>query len=134
MRPIICIEDNSGMLFFGKRLSKDRVLRQRILTLTEGSMLWMSAYSARQFEEGGRFAVDDDYMQKAAATDYVFVEDGDFSLDDCDELVLYRWNRRYPADRFFDADLAGFSLASVTEFAGYSHETITEEIYRKEGY
>lgn len=133
MRPIICIEDNGGMLLFGKRLSKDRVLRQRILELTAEGTLWMSTYSAKQFEEGGRFAADDGYLQKAAATDYVFVEDGDFSLDDCDELVLYRWNRRYPADRFFAADLAGFALASTREFAGYSHETITEEIYRREG-
>lgn len=133
MRPIVCIEDNGGMMFFGKRLSKDRILRERVLTLTAGKTLWMSGYSAKQFEENGTWIVDDNYMAKAAAADYVFVEDGDFSLEDCDELVLYRWNRRYPADKFFVADLSDFTLSSVTEFAGSSHETITEEIYRKKG-
>lgn len=133
MRPIVCIEDNGGMMFGGRRLSKDRVLRERLLLLTAGKTLWMSTYSAKQFEEVGEWIVDDDYMAKAGADDYVFVEDQAYSLDDCDELVLYRWNRRYPADTFFDADLTEFALSQTCEFAGYSHETITEEIYRKKG-
>jgi len=44
-------------------------------------------------------------------------------------VVIYRWNRHYPADIRFDADLSGFILQSTSEFRGRSHETITKEVY-----
>jgi hypothetical protein len=44
-------------------------------------------------------------------------------------VVVYRWNRHYPADVRFDADLSGFTLQSTEEFPGTSHETITKEVY-----
>ena len=49
------------------------------------------------------------------------------------KLVIYRWNRHYPADVRWEADPAewGFALAETTEFPGSSHETITKEVYRK---
>ena len=53
--------------------------------------------------------------------------------DRIEEVIVYKWNRRYPTDTYFDLDLAalGFRLASSEEFAGYSHEKITKETYRK---
>lgn len=133
MRPIVCLDDKGGMLFGGRRQSKDRVLRGRVLAMCLGKKLWMSRYSAKQFEEGGEFLVDDAYLSKAGFDDYVFVEDQGYSLADCDELVIYRWNRHYPGDVFFEADLSDFTLIQTSDFEGFSHETITEEIYRREG-
>ena len=48
-----------------------------------------------------------------------------------DKLVIYRWNRQYPADMRWDVDPAeaGFTLTERHEFPGSSHETITKEVY-----
>ena len=64
-----------------------------------------------------------------------FVEDrhpGDW-VQQADKVVIYRWNRHYPADRWFDIDLntMGFRLEETLEFAGTSHRVITREVYVK---
>ena len=46
----VCIDDRNGMLFNGRRQSQDRVLREDLVREAGGGPLWMSAYSARQFD------------------------------------------------------------------------------------
>ena len=48
-----------------------------------------------------------------------------------DEIVLYHWNRVYPADYYFDIDLHGWTLADQKEFKGFSHDKITREIWTR---
>ena len=134
MYCIFCIDACGGRMFLKRRQSQDRALRERVLTLTKGHTLWMSTYSAKQFTEGGEFITDDHYLQKAQTGDYCFIEDKSFDLSLCKGIVLYNWNRRYPSDLVWDIDLTaeGFTLASETDFAGYSHEKITERVYIKE--
>lgn len=130
---IICIDKKNGMMFNKRRQSQDRVLRQRILEKTAGSTLWMSSYSAKQFTEGGNFIVDDECVTKAGIGEYCFVEDKDFSLENCEQVILYHWNRQYPGDKFFKEDLkeSGYDKVSETDFVGSSHEKITEQIFVK---
>ena len=133
MRLIVCLDDRGGMMFGGRRQSQDRVLRARVMELTRGHKLWMSAYSAKQFADFEEILVDDRYAQMAGEEDYCFAEDGAVPLDGVTELIVYRWNRLYPADLYFDVDLQknGFSLCSSCEFTGSSHDKITKEIYRR---
>lgn len=135
MYYIFCIDERGGRLFLRRRQSQDRALRERVLALTAGHTLWMSTYSARQFTEGGAFITDDNYLQNASENDFCFVEDKDFDLSLCEGVILYNWNRRYPTDVTWDVDLAsaGFRLTAQNDFAGYSHERITESIYTKDG-
>lgn len=130
---IVCIDKKNGMMFNKRRQSQDRVVREKILEHASGSKLWMSTYSAKQFTEGGDFIVDDACGTKAGEGEYCFVEDKDFSLEQCEQVILYHWNRQYPGDKFFKEDLkaSGYRKVSETEFAGYSHEKITEEIYSR---
>ena len=46
-------------------------------------------------------------------------------------LMIYRWNRDYPADLMFPMALPDdrWRLRSKEDFAGNSHDCITEEIY-----
>ncbi len=48
-------------------------------------------------------------------------------------LVLYRWNRRYPADVYLDIrpEPPGWRLVSREEFSGSSHPRITKEVYQR---
>lgn len=133
MRLIFCIDDKRGMMFFGKRQSSDKNLREWIINYAQGSRLWMSRYTARQFENSAYVSADDDYMGKAGENDVCFIEDGSYSTDNANEIVLCKWNRHYPADKFFNTDLkaAGFKRVKSEDIAGTSHEKITIETYRR---
>ena len=133
MKLIFCIDDKSGMMFFGKRQSQDQNLREWILNYAQGSKLWMSPYSAKQFGNNASVSADDDYMSKAEENDVCLIEDGSYSTDNANEIVLGKWNRHYPADKFFDTDLKafGFKKVNTEDIAGTSHEKITIETYRR---
>lgn len=128
---IVCVDDNFGLSFNRRRQSQDKVLRKRILSLSADSVLWLSTYTAKQFTDGGNFRVDDDCMRKAGENEFCFAEDLDFTAENCKKIILYKWNRRYPSDRYFDFDFEsnGFNKISSTDFEGNSHEKITEEVY-----
>ena len=133
MKLIFCIDDKRGMMFFGKRQSSDKNLREWIINYANGAKLWMSRYTAGQFENSAFISADDDYMGKAGENDVCFIEDGSYSTDSANEIVLCKWNRHYPADKFFDIDLkaAGFKRVKTEDIAGTSHEKITIETYRR---
>lgn len=135
MIVMLCVDDKNGMLFNRRRQSKDRVLQQHVLALAGSSRLWMSPYSRKQFADTGsaEIIVDEAYLEKAETGDYCFVEDRDVipCADRIEKVVLFRWNRNYPADTFFTLDLSGYTLEKSEDFAGNSHEKITKEIYRR---
>lgn len=134
MNLMICIDDAGGLMFNRRRQSQDRVLRARLLEMTKDAKLWVTPYTARQFEDGASLCVSDTPWTDAAEGDYYFAEDGEIPMENVEKVYLYRWNRLYPSDRKFTSNLSalGFALQGSEDFAGYSHECITEEIYIKE--
>ena len=133
MQLIVCLDDRGGMTFGGRRQSQDRVLRARVMALAHGRRLYMSEYSAKQFADCEGFIADNDYRRRAGAGDICFLEDGEISLAGVSRLVIYRWNRHYPSDRKFpyEPEACGFRRVSTTDFAGSSHEKITEDVYER---
>ena len=131
---IACVDDAMGMAFNRRRQSKDKALRGRILEKTGGRPLWMSPYSAKQFEEGGaNICPDEGFLTRAGEGEFAFteLEAPGIYADRIEGVILYRWNRAYPADLVFDLRLEGYTLTETAEFSGHSHETITEERYVK---
>jgi len=135
MTIVVCVDDRYGMLFNGRRQSQDSVLRSRLLERAEGRKLWMNSYSAKQFSQLPQNAmVHEDFLQMAGPGDICFAENVDVTdpLRQCDQLILYCWNRHYPADLFFAKELLEqWTLRSTWDFAGSSHDTITENVYEK---
>jgi len=133
MIVMVCVDDDGGMLFNHRRQSQDALLRKHILDLTAGKRLWMNAYSAGQFEACPQLQVAEDFLQQAGAEDYCFVEDADLApyASRIRQLIFYRWHRRYPSDRRFPLDLAGWTLLRSADLVGRSHPVITEEVYVK---
>lgn len=133
MNLIICLDDKNGMMFNGRRQSRDSVLCERLLSLF-GNSLCMSEYSAKLFPAGAPITICDfdDIKEKDCS---FFAEDTDLSLDNAEKIVIYRWNRHYPSDKCFtfDLDALGYSLVSSTDFSGSSHPVITEQIFQKKG-
>ena len=134
MKVIVCLDDRYGMLFNHRRQSSDRVLCNRIVALTENDILRMNSYSAQLFSEQGlHMLVDGDFLEKANGDDYCFVENSDITpyAEKVNAVIIYRWNRVYPSDVKFPAELFSqrWRLTSRCDFVGNSHERITEEIY-----
>ena len=136
MIVMVCVDNRNGVLFHGRRQSQDRQLRARILSNSKLHRLWMSPYSYRQFRGDlppeQTIQVSEDFLAQAASGEVCFVEGLPLRpwLERLEAVVLYRWNRDYPADTYFDLDLTAWHLASKTEFSGSSHPCITEEVYR----
>ena len=133
MIAILCVDDHNGMMFNHRRQSQDRVLRQRMLELVKGKTLWMNAYSKKQFqkENAEEIQESEQAFSEAGAGEYCLFEDTDPAAyaDRIEEVILFHWNRVYPADQYVTLDLSGWTLKECTEFAGSSHEKITEEHY-----
>lgn len=132
---ILCVDAENGMLFNHRRQSQDRVLRENILQLTVSHKLWMNTYSKAQFIESVQenIFVDNDFLSKAGKGDYCFVEDIDITsyARNIEKIILFKWNRCYPADTFFPLDLSEWTIESTEDLEGHSHKKITREIYVK---
>ena len=128
----LCVDDNLGLLFNHRRQSRDiRVLED----MTDGlsSPLTIDPFSEKLLSGAG---LPYQLAGEALAEDaHYFVEDRCPCglLPRAGALVLYRWNRHYPADTYFTPDLSaeGFSLKETVEFPGKSHEIITKEVYTR---
>ena len=133
MIVMVCVDDKNGMMFNRRRQSQDRALRQRMLELAGEKKLWMNAYSLEQFpeEEKSRTALAENGFFDIASGEYCFLEDQDPARYEgqIEELILFHWNRTYPADLHCSLDLSAWKLIKTEEFAGYSHEKITQEWY-----
>ena len=137
MKIIVCVDDAMGMMFNRRRQSQDAVLRKKILEECRPHRLWMNAYSGKQFDDCPKeqIAVDEAFMEKAGEDEYCFVENVNPAAyeKDVEEVILYKWNRRYPSDLKFNIPLEkkGFTMTDCEEFAGSSHEKITKEVYKR---
>ena len=134
---IQCVDNRNGTFFNRRRQSQDRLLRSRILSELHGRRLWMNAYSLRQFQKElpleVRLSVDEDFLTKAGTGEVCFVEGLPLLpwLDRIEQVILYRWNRDYPADTYLDRalDAPPWSLAAREDFPGFSHPMLTKEVY-----
>lgn len=123
------------MLFNHRRLSRDRRVCEKILDYSNEKELWMNAYSRKLFTDLtdiNSIQVDEEFLDKSQSI--CFVENQNITpyLPKIDTLVLFQWNRDYPADFFFTVDLSQWNLISTEDFEGTSHEKITMEVYKKD--
>ena len=129
---IVCVDKDNGMLFNNRRLSKDKILCEKILEITSSSKLLMNEYTKSLFENSENIIVDNNFLQNANLGDFCFIENIDINeYDQIERVYIFNWNRKYPADRFFNLNLSNFKKIKTENFAGNSHEKITLEIYTR---
>lgn len=136
MKLIVCLDENNGMAFHNRRQSMDCILREKIMELVRDNPFRMNEYSRKQFiSMPDMTCVSEDFLDIAGANDYCFAETDDLTpyIAKANEVVIFRWNRSYPGDLYFPADMLteDFQKVSASEFAGNSHETITQEVYKR---
>ncbi|MCD7709140.1 MAG: ribonuclease Z [Clostridiales bacterium] len=140
MIAIVAVDDRNGMMFNHRRLSQDRGMREKMLQVVaaggaSGAKLWMNTYSSKLFSGDDlpdtpvELVVDDGFAEKAGTDDFAFFEDAVPDAGRTQKLILFKWNRAYPADLYFDIDLSGWTLETSEEFDGSSHH-MTMEAYR----
>lgn len=102
---VIAVDNNNGMSFFGRPQSTDAVLTERIKKIE--NVHWLNERGIRPpFGEG--------------------VEWGKV-----DKVILFKWNRVYPTDKYFKWPAnENFVLSSFENFEGSSHY-ITMEVYER---
>ena len=131
----VCLDDGNGMAFLGRRQSRDREVSAQILSRLGQGRLWLTPRSAELFpSHDPRITVTDRMPETSEAADIFFWE-GKIQPTDLQrfsQIWIFRWNCDYPRDTRFPMDEAGkrFLLTDRIDFTGYSHETITLEVYR----
>ena len=133
LKIAICIEKSGGILFGGRRLSQDSVLRNKMIELASDGNLLMNEYSAKQFEANEKIKVAEDFLLTADDQDICFIENAEVPMDKVSEIYLFNWNRDYPADKYFDFIPAenNFKRIKKENFVGSSHKKITLEVYKR---
>lgn len=134
---IVCIDDRKGMMFNQRRQSQDKILREDMINQCRNGKLYMNEYSFSMFGEctDAVIIAAEDFLNQAGENDYCFVENKEISgyLVDINKIILYHWNRRYPADTYFNIDVTDGNWKRETSeiFTGSSHDKITREVYKK---
>ena len=131
MKMILCLDDNNGMLFNDRRQSRDRALIEDVFNNLIEEKLNVFEFSKTLFSE---------YEDKICIVNEL-VNDGIYFVENLDvtpflsnitEVIVYKWNRVYPADFYCEIDFsASFFIAEQTDFKGSSHEKITRIVWRK---
>lgn len=140
MRVICCVDDHMGMMFHQRRQSCDRVVTEDLMKMCRGKKLWAAPYSRKLLEKyladntvEIEIATEEVFLRKAGNEDYCFAEEilPVRYEKNISQLILYRWNRKYPADVYFEIDLNNWNMIQSWELIGHSHEKITKEIYER---
>lgn len=132
---IACVDDKYGLLFNGRRVSKDETVIKKLLETIGDNKLWMSQYTSSLFqkEDCKSILIDDEFLTKASENDYCFIEGAvpDEIKNKVEKLILFKWNREYPSDTKLEMDLSSYKIDQACEFEGKSHKKITMEVYSK---
>lgn len=133
MIVIVCLDDKKGRMFNHKRQSRDQTVTEKIRKICMGKKLWMSPYSDRLYGslEGTDITVNPDFLSLAGSGEYCLAESEGIAVyeERIEQIIVFWWNRTYPADVYLDLDLSRWERKERHEFPGTSHEKITEERY-----
>lgn len=133
MTVIVCLDNANGMMFNHRRQSRDANVVKDILNTIKGTSLLIAPYSEPLFSQAEcSVSISDSFLTDADANDYCFVENTSVAKfkEKISKLIIYKWDRDYPSDFYFDIDYANdYKLETTLDFVGTSHEKITKEVY-----
>ena len=159
MKVIVCVDNEYGVMFNNRRQSRDgEVINDIVHNIKD--RLWISEFSKEMFVEyfnkysveyielenvfkvsssfddkcrDIEIIVDNDMLDKVNEDEWCFVENVllERYKDSINKVILYNWNKKYPADRYLDINMNEYSLIESNEFKGFSHDIIIKSSYVK---
>lgn len=138
MHIILFLDQKDGMLFGGKRQTKDKILMKYIEDASKGSCLFANHFSTSLFgNTPSHLIVDNNFLDIAKSGDYCIVEDEDIKpyMNKIESIRIYRWDKVYPSTMKFNKNLLKDweQVFCVDLFLGGTHPVICEEMWvRKE--
>ena len=134
MTVVVCTDTRGGMLFAGRRQSRDRVMLADLAALVGDGRLWCRPFSEKLLVGAGLTpTVAEDCPSLAGAEDTVFIEAPPLTpyLPTISRLIVYSWCEAYPYDAALDLvpTALGFTCVETAEFEGNSHKKIRKEVY-----
>lgn len=132
MKLVLCVDDRLGMMFNGRRQTQDSILRDYLVKMALPAGLWMSPYTEKQFKNSKYPITVSNDLTATPDGCYCLIEDGEIPTNNIEEVLLVKWNRTYPADKYFNSEMLGeLELCHNEEIKGSSHDKITLEFYRR---
>ena len=128
LKIAICVDNSGGMMFAGKRQSRDSSLIRELCDTTDG-YIYITDFSEFLFKEHkNKIRIVDNPFSDAPDGATVFIENLDiFPYENLiGEILLYKWNEIYPIDKRIDISLSDYRIVAKKEFVGSSHEKITK--------
>lgn len=125
----LCIDKENGRSFYGRRTSSDREVRKRLLDMCD--TLHVDSYTAAQFTEDygkEKIRVVDDPAGITEGTAFIELQD---IPGDADRIIIFNWNRKYPADKFLDFRFSGWRKVKKEDFEGYAHPKVTMNVWER---
>ncbi len=131
MNLIFCLDNSGGMLFGGHRQSRDSAVIEDVFSDLNGEKLYVLPFSQKLFLPYGERVSKISSVEEIPENATVFCEDvsGENLPFNAEKIIVYKWNRDYPADVFCGADFSLYELVEETDFSGTSHEKITKKVY-----
>ena len=132
MKVLLCVDDNNGMLFNHRRVSSDRAVTEKVNEIADGR-LFITEFSRKLFPDAR--IIEEEGVRELGQVDYFFLENVSLAsiVDMVSELIVFRWNRRYPSDFCLDiVPEETYIMVSTEDFVGNSHDRITMEVWRYE--
>ena len=135
MRLILCIDDKNGMAFNHRRQTRDKKQRQHMYRKIDGP-LYVNAYTRKLLLEDKDhpelLSLEDLDLKDKSASVFIENEDIEKYVEYADQIMIYRWNRIYLSDLYFDEkNLEGYRLFEKDTFSGTSHPGIEFNIYER---
>ena len=133
MNIIVCLDDNKGMLFNNRRQSRDKAVLSDVFNEIQGEKLYIMPFSEKLMAEYCDKVTLCEDASALQGGQWFFCENVDLTsfADKIEKLVVYKWNRVYPADFNCNLDFSLFNLKSEIEFEGNSHPVITKQTFAK---
>ena len=136
MKVIICIDERGGVRFHDRRVSQDVAQRRDVIARYGKDGLLMRKETAALYAgETDALHVVDDWEQGLGQDGWWVCEDTAFLRweEQLEEVILYRWNRRYPSDEVLRLclSLPLWRCVAVYDLPGKSHARIDVEHYVK---
>ena len=115
MTVIFLLDDNKGMLFNHRRLSRDEKILEDIGASLNGN-LFINKFSEKLISSAGiRYTLFDHFPVEGKDEADYFIENFSVKehLNEIDRIIVYWWNRKYPSDYQLDLDVYKRQVSTV---------------------